>query len=128
MCQLKDPKKRGAGCERGCDAGFFFESIRATGFADVLYEEGNVVGVLVRPQDYKPQRETPEVNVSVLLPGRLRGSLERHGDAAQLKFTSPSALSASWSSPRFFGFPVQFEARVDEQPKRINNGYPFLFQ
>ena len=23
MCQLKDPKKRGAGCERGCDVGFF---------------------------------------------------------------------------------------------------------
>lgn len=59
----KVPKKRGAGCDRGCNAGF--ESIRVTGFANVLYEEGNVVGMLVRPQDYKPQGENLEVNISV---------------------------------------------------------------
>lgn len=65
------------------------------------------------------------------LPGRLRGSLERHGDAARLKFTSPSALSVR---VRLFAhrlaslaFLCNLEHEWTNKPNALTMGIHFCF-
>lgn len=65
------------------------------------------------------------------LPGRLRGSLERHGDAARLKFTAPSALSVR---VRLFAhrltslaFLCNLEHEWTNKPNALTMGIHFCF-
>ncbi len=144
MCLQKAQKKTAS--KHGCKQ-CRFQNTQIIGFANVSYEEGNVLNMFVRPQDYKQGisvRNTGGKHVNCLFTRKLhRARFFKYKGTAQLQFTSllQSSLTSSSLSCLLFTVYSSYCAcpsvlhfslfcgiwSINEQSKCIIDGYPFLF-